>query len=381
MAHEDNKRHHVCFVISSLANEGPTRVLLNIVKYIDLSRFSFSIFTLVDEKERSLAEDFQKLGARILFKGLEQATNVLDQPSFFDRVRRMKSHIASERVDLLHCHCPRSLIYVWWLGGVCKTVYTAHIYPGIQTLALYGPIKGRIVSKMIRIMMKHVGVSIACSESVAHEYLEKDNMKIPAVNNGIEPRIDLQRLKQRDELRSHLGLDPHKNYFLYIGRLSSEKRPVELARAFSERKESNCQLVMIGEGPEHSKLIRYLGDKVRVDGFKSDISPYLAACDYYISSSKTEGLANTLLEAMSAGLPILVSDIPSHRMVVQGSPLIIGRLFDADGFKDFEQGISYVLKLNRREIAENTQKEFYRKYTVQTMTKGYECQYERLLNE
>ncbi len=51
-------------------------------------------------------------------------------------------------------------------------------------------------------------------------------------------------------------------------------------------------------------------------GFKSNIYDYLKASDYYISASDVEGLANTLLESMTVGLPCVLSDIPSHKEVL-----------------------------------------------------------------
>ena len=45
------KKIRICYLVSSLANEGPVNVIYNIVKYIDFSRFEVSIVTFIPEKE------------------------------------------------------------------------------------------------------------------------------------------------------------------------------------------------------------------------------------------------------------------------------------------------------------------------------------------
>ena len=48
-----------------------------------------------------------------------------------------------------------------------------------------------------------------------------------------------------------------------------------------------------------------------------DVLPYLQAVDYFISASSDEGLPNSVLEALATGLPVLLSDIPSHREILE----------------------------------------------------------------
>ena len=50
----------VCFLVSSLCNEGPVNVMYNIIQYMDFSKFKVSIITFIPEKKTTRIKDFQK---------------------------------------------------------------------------------------------------------------------------------------------------------------------------------------------------------------------------------------------------------------------------------------------------------------------------------
>jgi glycosyltransferase involved in cell wall biosynthesis len=74
------------------------------------------------------------------------------------------------------------------------------------------------------------------------------------------------------------------------------------------------QLWIVGDGPLEVSL-RKLSDELGLKecvtffGEQADVSPFMLAADLFVSSSVTEGLPVSLLEAMSVGLPALVTDI------------------------------------------------------------------------
>ena len=49
----------VCFLVSSLCNEGPVNVMYNIIQYMDFSKFKVSIITFIPEKKTTRIKDFQ----------------------------------------------------------------------------------------------------------------------------------------------------------------------------------------------------------------------------------------------------------------------------------------------------------------------------------
>ena len=76
----------------------------------------------------------------------------------------------------------------------------------------------------------------------------------------------------------------------------------------------NLQLWIVGDGPLRANLQRLsdelgLSECVTFFGEQADIAPFLAAADLFVMSSISEGLPVALLEAMSAGLPAVVTDV------------------------------------------------------------------------
>jgi glycosyltransferase involved in cell wall biosynthesis len=109
-----------------------------------------------------------------------------------------------------------------------------------------------------------------------------------------------------------------KNGFtlLYVGRLAPLKDLATLlhAVALTRSHHPNVQLWIVGDGPlgfNLRKLSAELGLKecVTFFGEQRDVSPFMLAADLFVSSSVTEGLPVSLLEAMSVGLPALVTDV------------------------------------------------------------------------
>jgi glycosyltransferase involved in cell wall biosynthesis len=365
----------ICFVVSSLANEGPVNVMYNIVKYMDSSIYSIKIVTLIPEKENSRFNDFENLGL-VIIPVHEKTTS----QSFFKRIVAFRKVIKEINPNIVHSHCPRSLIYINFLPKKFKTAYTAHIFPGVQQLALYGKVKGKMIIKLTNFLMKKVDMPIACSESVSLEFYNAFKWKIKAINNGCSLDIWKVNSFEKSEIRTSLKLDQNLEYFLFIGRFSKEKNPIFLIEQFESLTNSNQCLLMLGEGPLFTEINTKKYKNVKLIGFKSEILPYLIASDYYVSASNTEGLANTLLESMAVGLPLLLSDIPSHNSVLSNSKFKLGFLFDNASKNDFKSKMNLLLEMDRENISNNVQKEYAEKYTALTMSNNYSDVYKSMLN-
>ena len=93
------------------------------------------------------------------------------------------------------------------------------------------------------------------------------------------------------------------------GRLAPEKRLTELAERWDRVRQAapGAKLRIVGEGPERTALTEYEG--VELMGLRDDVDLVLRRCDVYVSASAAEGLSNSLLEAMAAALPCIVTDV------------------------------------------------------------------------
>lgn len=104
--------------------------------------------------------------------------------------------------------------------------------------------------------------------------------------------------------------------FINVARLESQKNQELLIRAYAKLTDKNSVLLILGIGPLEQKLKKLsatLGveKRVRLEGFQKEVNWWLARSDCFVFSSDYEGLGNVIIEALSAGLPVISTDCPS----------------------------------------------------------------------
>ncbi|MDD3587063.1 MAG: glycosyltransferase [Thermoguttaceae bacterium] len=146
----------------------------------------------------------------------------------------------------------------------------------------------------------------------------------------------------REELLAQLGLESKQSGkpFLIgiVARLWPQKRIKEALWSFDQLKFAGLDFhaLIIGDGPERENLLRYreellLKDCVHFLGHQSEVYRFMPHFDLLWCTSAYEGQSNSILEAMSAGVPVLASDIPGNReLVVPGKTGILIPEFDGD---------------------------------------------------
>ena len=360
------KKIKVCYVISSLSNQGPPNVLYNIVKYMDFSRFDVFIITMVEEQKISRIEDFKALPIKVI--QMSPYKTLLPLAMY----RTLKKNVELIDPDILHTHCPRSMFLVPFLPKKYKKMETVHIYPGIQQKVMYGNIKGQVVIWLSHFFTKKMDLPIACSESVAQSYWDNQHFKMKAIPNGCSLPLWREDVHQKATLRKNIGLKEDVEYFIFIGRFSYEKHPELIIKAFEQMDNSHLGVVLLGEGDLYNDLKLHETDRIILPGFKSNVYDYLIACDYYISASDVEGLANTLLESMTVGLPCVLSDIPSHKEVMAKTIQPMGYNFDNKNINSLIEAIKKVLALDVKSTSHSIRKIFERYYTAKHMSELYQ---------
>ena len=111
-------------------------------------------------------------------------------------------------------------------------------------------------------------------------------------------------------LRHSLNL-PQGLIVVFTGRLEPEKRVHHLIEIWPDilKRHPDATLLILGSGTEESRLKQMAGINVRFEGDVKDVAPYLCASDVFVLPSATEGLSNSLLEAMASGLPAVATSV------------------------------------------------------------------------
>ena len=348
--------------------------MYNIVRYIDYDIFNVSIITLIPEKKNSRFYDFKKFPLEIYQLTKEKHL------SPFKLFTSLKNKVNEIKPDILHAHCPRSLYLMGFLPPKYKRIYTIHNYPGYLQYILYGKLKGQIIIELNHYFTKKCHLPIACSESISIEYQQKKKWDIKAIPNGASLPIWTGNNEEKKRLKKELNLKEDVKYFIFIGRFSKEKNVDVIVEAFNLLKRKDIELIMLGNGPMWEELNLKKGNNITLPGFTTQVYEYLKATDYYISASEVEGMPNTILENMSVGNPMLLSDIPSHQEILANfKHETVGLTIDNHNPKDIARKVIEIVELDSTQIISAIQDIYKQKYTAEVMSKKYQDAYINLI--
>ncbi|MDG2335974.1 MAG: glycosyltransferase [Myxococcota bacterium] len=185
----------------------------------------------------------------------------------------------------------------------------------------------------------------ANAEQVRH-FIGRGASAVQAIANPVPAREIQTRFAPRDRSQFISAQAP---VIMGHGRLNAEKGWETLIRALARVHVQfpGARLKILGEGDQLAELkdlAQSLGIQDRCDfpGFISDPLPDLEGADVYVLASRSEGMPNSLLEAMALGLPCVSTDCPTGPAEILGRSEEIGRLVPVD---DVEAMASTLLEL------------------------------------
>jgi glycosyltransferase involved in cell wall biosynthesis len=161
------------------------------------------------------------------------------------------------------------------------------------------------------------------SQSVCRFYqalgVPAERMRV--ISNAVEVPTAVM---SKERARAGLGLGAAPLVLGYIGRLARQKRVMDLVWAFELIRvmEGDVLFLIAGDGPERARLQHFarslqIEERVRFLGHQEDVSAILPALDVFWLASDFEGLSNSLMEAMAFGVPVVASDIPPNRELIE----------------------------------------------------------------
>ncbi len=144
----------------------------------------------------------------------------------------------------------------------------------------------------------------------------------------------------RRAARAELGLPDEALVIGTVGNLTAKKDQAALLAAFAllRRRRPDARLVLVGAGPLESRLRELAGEGVLFAGSRGDVPALLPGWDVFCLSSRQEGLPVALMEAMTSGLPSVVTrvggmpevldDGVEGRLVAPGDPAQLAAALD-----------------------------------------------------
>jgi sugar transferase (PEP-CTERM/EpsH1 system associated) len=205
--------------------------------------------------------------------------------------------------------------------------------------------------------------------------------KVLVIRNGIDVGR-FARLADPAQLRLQLGYRGSEFVVGTVGRLDAVKDQASLVEAMPLLlgRTPHARLVIAGDGPEMPRLRGMieesgLTESVRLLGHWDDIPSLLGALDLFVLPSLGEGLCNTVLEAMAAGLPVVATRVGGNpELIHDGST---GMLFPARNPRALVEAIAFYGQNEGVRVAHGAAgRERVRKhFTVERMLDGYVALY------
>jgi len=300
--------------MNRLCDSSICRIVSRIVEYSGQQGYIFHVGYL--NGIGNMHDEFSQLGAQVAdFSG---------RGSSLARVKRIREYIRAHHVLLVHSHTPRALLLTEAALGTGRSpvhVTTKHILnsPGDRRF-------GWIYALLDRVLLYFPDHLVPVSEKVYREIMACPFMnpdRVTMIRNAIEQQ-SFHVAEQRESCRSEFGLNPDSIVIGSSGRLEKVKRYDLMLRGFATVFERfpNSKLMLIGDGSLKTGLEQLanelrIADAVIWTGFRTDVPRLLAAMDIYVQSSVNEGLSLSILEAMAAGKPVIITDVGGARELVE----------------------------------------------------------------
>lgn len=284
-------------------------------------------------RERGIETRFVTLypraeGAVDLLRGYERIESI-EASSWIGRMRALRQLIQGHRPDLVH-----TVLFEATIAGRLATALERSL-PVLTSLVntTYDP-GHRATVRSPAALRAYQAVDMATAGLTDHFHAVSNavkrsairHLRIPESKISVIPRgrsISLTQLRTPETIRTarrRLGIYGGQPVIVTVGRQEPQKGQIYLLRAFHEalKEIPDARLYIVGrEGnsskqlKQEAKLLGLPADQIAFVGHRQDVSDYLRAADIFAFPSVYEGLGGALIEALAAGIPSVVSDIPA----------------------------------------------------------------------
>lgn len=301
----------VLHVLSKLEKGGAESRILEMQRNLYGKGVIFD-YLLRNDGNHFYTEEALKMGSKIHVIAQPSAKQII--PYIF-KVRKL----VKGNYSIVHSHLSVFSGFVLLgakLGGVKTRI--AHSRSGpLKSEIKNFPLKRKILLKFYHFLLKHTATHcVSCSTDAAiYLYGEKavNGKKVIYIRNAIDfNRFNVE--KSADEIRAEYGIGKDTTVFANVGNLLPVKNQAYLAKVFDEycKFNENAVLLIAGEGSERENIentVKSLAnEKIKLLGRCDRVPELLSIADYFVMTSKYEGVPGAAIEAMASGVPCFLSD-------------------------------------------------------------------------
>jgi len=291
--------------------------------------------------------------------------------------------IKKSNIRLIHSHGKAAGLWSRILKLFFPSLIIIHQYHGIHYLHYNGLSRFfYFIYESLFSLFTTANLFVSDSEfkEAKSKFFVKKNSEL-IIHNGVE--IKTCKFTKK-EIREKLNIPQEKYIGISVIRFSFPKNLKATLEIISKFKdfEQKYHFIIIGSTDdisfeEISSLVhkKKIGNLISLPGERNDVNDWLYASDYYISTSKWEGMPLSVLEAMSTGLPVIGSDVVGNNSIIKNN--FNGFLLPLDNLNQFKQKI-LELKSDRKKskiFSKNSIQLIQQNYTIDKMVSKYDKLY------
>lgn len=323
---------HVVHVVLSLEPGGLENGVVNVVNGLDPTRFRSTVCCL--RRRGAFAARITAPGATVIEAGVPAGNSLRG-------LLRLARILRRSQPCLVHTRNAEAFLY----GALAARLAGVEVLVHSEHGRTFDDAPRRLLAQrwLSRFAQRIFAVSAQLREDLAR-YVGIPAARIDVLHNG----VDLERFRGGDAAaaRARLGVAAGALVVGSVGRLARVKDYDLLLRAVAALGDPRVHAVLVGDGPERAALQARadalgLADRVHFTGHRDDVAALLPGFDLFVLPSLSEGQSNTLLEAMAAGLPVVVSDAGGNPEIVRDGQ--DGRVFPAGDLPGCVQAIATLL--------------------------------------
>lgn len=313
----------VVHVVYGFHTGGLENGIVNLIRHLPRGEFRHVIVSLTD---RSVGFSQRLVDEDVEFIELNKAPG--HGFKLYPRLYRLFKSLAPDIVHTRNLAALETQVPAW-MAGVPVRIHGEHgwdVSDPEGTKRRY-----QWVRKIYRPFVSHYVALSGHLERYLNQRVGVPSTCIERICNG----VDVDRFSPAAEGRALLMDSPFNASNLRVistvGRLQAIKDQMTLVEAFAlllqryPQESSNLRLMLVGDGPMRPLLEEKVSalnfrDRVWFAGERSDVPDVMCATDVFVLPSRAEGISNTILEAMSCGVPVVATDVGGNgELVVPGA--------------------------------------------------------------
>lgn len=231
---------------------------------------------------------------------------------------RLKKLLEREKPDILQSHLPGTNIIA---AFACRKTGVPHILME-EGLGVTRPLWERMLRK--KAFSSPIGF-VCNSEAIRDRMIAREKVdpeRITLIRNAVV----ISACSSREDARRKLNISPDAFVVLTAASLKPVKGIDHLVRGFSEfsgKCTDPSNLLIAGDGA-YGERYRSLAEaegirNIEFLGVRSDVPELMSASDVYVSPSLSEGLSNSIIEAMYSRLPVIATDVGGSSVLLRSS--------------------------------------------------------------